>query len=128
MSKIEVIAEIANAHQGDPELAIELASRAIESGCNSVKFQVYFAHELLVRKHPRYEHFKNQAFSVNQWEDIFKQVKHKGADIYCDIFGLDAFEIAKENDIDGYKIHSSDLNNSMLLSRVSQVKARKIIL
>ena len=56
--KIEVIGEIANAHQGSVKTAINLAKAAYLSKADSVKFQVYFAHEMLSPDHPRFEHFK----------------------------------------------------------------------
>ena len=35
--------------------------------------------------------------------------KVKKGKVYCDIFGLKAFKLAKKLNVDGYKIHSSDL-------------------
>ena len=39
---IEIIAEIANAHQGNPDLAIEIANNAVRAGADAIKFQMYF--------------------------------------------------------------------------------------
>ena len=44
---VEIIAEIANAHQGNPLEAIRLAKAAYNSGADSVKFQVYFADDFI---------------------------------------------------------------------------------
>ena len=63
MKKIEIIAEIANAHQGDINIAYKLAERAFLAGADAIKFQIYFAEELLIKKHPRFDHFKKQSFS-----------------------------------------------------------------
>ena len=63
MDDIEIIAEIANAHQGDPEIAYEIALEAYNAGSDAIKYQIYFAEELLVKRHKRYEHFKNQSFN-----------------------------------------------------------------
>jgi sialic acid synthase SpsE len=63
MSKIKVIAEIANAHQGVLELALKLAEESAKAGVDAVKYQIYFADEFLTTTHPRYEHFKKQSFS-----------------------------------------------------------------
>ena len=52
--RTEVIAEIANTHQGDPDYAYRLAKSCQKSGADSIKFQIYFAEELLSRKHPRF--------------------------------------------------------------------------
>ena len=63
MNQINIIAELANSHQGNPKMALKLAQEVVESGANSIKFQIYFADEFLTTTHPRYEHFKKQAFS-----------------------------------------------------------------
>ena len=50
---IEIIAEVANAHQGNYKTAIKLANQAFLNGADAVKFQMYFADELLVRSHKK---------------------------------------------------------------------------
>ena len=113
MAKIEIVAEIANAHQGDPKTALALARAALDCGADAVKFQVYSADELLVRSHPRYEHFRRQSFDRSAWVDIFGALPK--ARVYADLFGFDALAIARYAGIAGYKIHSSDLSNTPLL-------------
>ena len=113
--KIEIVAEVANAHQGDPETALKIASAAADAGADAVKFQLYSGPELLVRSHPRFEHFSKQAFSESEWEQIFAPLKARGVKIYADVFGLEAMKIAAGSDIAGVKIHSSDLANLPLL-------------
>tara|TARA_Y100000816_G_C26100032_1_gene582792 strand:+ start:443 stop:2173 length:1731 start_codon:yes stop_codon:yes gene_type:complete len=121
---IEVIAEIANAHQGNYKTAIKLAKQAFSSGADAVKFQIYFADELLVKSHVRYKHFLNQSFSLNQWKSIFLSQKNKK--IYCDIFGIKALNVAIKYKVYGVKIHSSDLENLELIKKIP--KKMKVLL
>ena len=74
--KTEIIAEIANAHQGNPQLAKKLAKYAINSGADVVKFQIYFAEELLSKNHPRFNHFKKQSFGKETWIKMIKSLKN----------------------------------------------------
>ena len=79
-SRTEIIAEVANAHQGNPKLAKKLAHQSLENGADAIKFQIYFADELLSNKHPRFKHFKNQSFSEKIWVNLlskFKKYKKK---------------------------------------------------
>ena len=94
MKTVEIIAEIANAHQGCPKAAYKLAEEAVKAGAESIKYQIYFADEFLVEKHPRFLHFKKQSFSEKEWIDLIKRSKDLGTKIYCDIFGEKAFKIA----------------------------------
>lgn len=120
--RVEIIAEIANAHQGDPTAAGELARAALEAGADAVKFQIYFAEELLTEGHPRFAHFQRQAFSADVWRNLIAKVQDRGGRVYCDVFGLKAFEIASEAKVSGYKVHSSDLGNEPLIRAVAQMR------
>jgi len=123
---VEIIAEIANAHQGNAGNAISLAEAALAAGANAVKFQVYSVGELLVRNHPRFKHFQQQSFSADIWKHILSKVVPQGR-VYCDVFGLDALEIATRADVYGYKVHSSDLGNICLLQTLRQTKKRILL-
>lgn len=113
--KIEIIAEIANSHQGNVATAYEIAKIFSESSADAIKFQIYSAEELLTKKHPRFKHFKSQSFTNRQWNSLLTKSKKLNCKIYADVFGLNSYKIAKRNNIDGYKVHSSDLNNDQLL-------------
>ena len=121
---IKIIAEIANAHQGNYKTAIKLANDAFLNGADAVKFQIYFADELLVKSHTRYNHFLKQSFSVGEWKKIFESQKNRK--IYCDIFGLKALKLAINNNVHGVKIHSSDLENNELIRKIP--KNMKVLL
>ncbi|MAF20611.1 MAG: hypothetical protein CMI55_02935 [Parcubacteria group bacterium] len=120
MCQVEIIAEVANAHQGKPEIALQLAESAVQAGADSVKFQIYYAEEFIVKTHSRFDHFKKQSFTEDVWNDLLARVKMLGAKIYADVFGINALKTAKNNNIDGYKVHSSDLCNTKLLNILSQ--------
>ncbi len=128
MNPIEIVAEIANAHQGDPKQALDLALQALDAGADAVKFQVYFAHELLVRAHPRFAHFEKQSFSRGIWETIIPAVKARGGRVYCDVFGMDALVVANDLGADGFKVHSSDLGNQALLRKLATLSGSRIFL
>ena len=122
--RIEIIAEIANSHNGSPEDAIRLAKECFTIDIDAVKFQIYFADELLTTYHSRYEHFKSQSFSENTWNQLFKDLKTRKKKIYVDTFGLNALNVAQKNHVDGIKIHSSDLNNKVLLDKLKNKKIK----
>jgi len=128
LENTKVIAEIANSHQGSTSNAIRLANKCIDVGASAIKFQVYSAKELLHSSHPRYKHFDKQSFNALQWSNIFKKVNKKKSKIFCDVFGEESFQIANNNKIDGFKIHSSDLINKNLIDLVSKTKNKEIFL
>ena len=121
--RVEVIAEIANAHGGDPDNARLLAREAAATGADAVKFQVYTAAELLAANHPRFGHFAAFEFSRDFWPEAVASVHAAGCKAYCDVFGVDALEIARAAGADAFKIHASDLRNQSLLERLAHTGA-----
>ena len=81
----------------------------------------------MVKHHKRYQHFKKQSFSEARWSSLFHKTKKLGVEAYADVFGVKAYKIAKKHKLDGYKIHSSDLNNIPLLELLSK-ENKKIFL
>lgn len=116
---VKVIAEIANAHQGNPDTAFALAEASVKAGADAVKFQIYFAEELLTASHARFTHFQKQAFTPDTWDQLLRKAKRLGVAVYTDVFGEQALQIAQRNEVDGYKIHSSDLGNTLLLQQMA---------
>ena len=125
-----IIAEIANAHQGSVEEALYLALSSLRStNVDAVKFQVYCADELLTRSHPRYDHFKRQAFGRNEWEDIFGKVAEEDISrIYCDVFGIASAQLAIESGIKKLKVHTSDISNEPLLDFINSHSVEHVLI
>ena len=117
---MHIIAEIANAHQGKYTEAIKLAKKCFKNSADSVKFQIYFPYEFLSKNHARYKHFKNQSFSKKKWNFIFKSLsKYRSSKKYMLMcFGVDALKFAIKSNLDGIKIHSSDLSNLKILTQL----------
>ena len=122
---MQVIAEIANSHQGSIKILKKLINKLSKIGIKIIKFQIYFADELLTKNHKRYEHFKRQSFSEKEWTDIINFSKKKNFKIYVDIFGEKAFNISNRLNVDGLKVHSSDLCNFKILKLLK--KSNKLI-
>jgi len=124
LHKYEVVAEIANAHQGNPETAAKMAAAFSKAGADAVKFQIYFADELLTPDHARFEHFKKQSFAAEVWADLLPCAKACDVQVYCDVFGIEALSVAARYGADGFKLHASDLSNNLLLDAVAEMPGR----
>lgn len=123
-----IIAELANAHQGCPDAALVLATSVLKVGAPSIKFQFYTADELLVRTHPRFDHFSSQVFSPSQWKHIITSVQVFDTLIFADVFGLESLDLAYNLGIRDFKVHSSDLTNIPLLNRIQEFRPHSVLL
>ena len=114
-NKITLIAEIANAHEGNPTLAKKLIDAASENNADIIKFQIFTATELLERNHENFKLFKNLEMSSGQWTKLIRYAKHKKLKVFVDVFGINSAKMAHNLKVDGYKIHTSDITNPILL-------------
>ena len=122
---LELITEVANSHQGNIKLLKKIVTNFYRAGAETIKFQIYFAEDFLTKNHERFLHFKKQSFSEKEWKQIIIFTRKIGfKKIYADVLGIKAFTIAKKLNVDGYKIHSTDLNNDELLKKVSVEKKK----
>ncbi len=115
-----IIAEIANAFEGDIAKAQELVIAAADAGVDAVKFQIFTAEELLVKSHPKHNHFKDFELSIDNWRVLRGLTESKKLKFFCDVFGLNSFEFSNDLGVDGIKIHSSDIANIPLLREISK--------
>lgn len=118
-SGVLVIAEIANAHEGDFARAEALVDAAEGSGAEAVKFQVFTAQELVVATHPRRAHFARLEFAPEQWASLVERARAANLRVFADVFGLHSGRLMHDLGVDGFKIHSSDVPNTPLLEYVA---------
>ena len=55
------------------------------------------------------------------------ETKKLGVKIYCDVLGEEAFKFVEKFNIDGYKIHSSDISNFKLIKNISRINKKLFI-
>ena len=73
-----IIAEIASAHEGNPDLAIELLNLASKSNADAIKFQIFKTEKLLSIQNPHYKEFKeinfNEISNTIEFSNLIKTV------------------------------------------------------
>ena len=66
LDKPYIIAEIASAHEGRSDLALELANHAVNAGADAVKFQIFNRERLLSSHNPFFHEFGEIELSAKQ--------------------------------------------------------------
>ena len=67
-----VIAEMANAHEGNLSKAKEIIEAAASCNADAIKFQKFTASELLTKDHEKFSEFKKLEMNNSQWKQIIK--------------------------------------------------------
>ena len=116
MTKPYIIAEVASAHEGRPELALKIAKYAVKSGADAIKFQVFNRDQLLTRTNPYFDEFGEIEISSKKWIYLLEQISIENIDIIVEPYDLESLQLAVQSGyVQGYKIPSANLGDSDLL-------------
>jgi N,N'-diacetyllegionaminate synthase len=125
-----IIAEIAQAHEGSIELAHDYIEALSKTGADAVKFQVHIAeaessiHEpfrvkLDTQDKTRFDYWKRMEFSLDQWKELKKHCDDAGVEFLASPFSNAAVDLLEEVGVKSYKIGSGEVNNFLLLEKIS---------
>ncbi len=121
-----LIAEIACGHEGSLLKFKKLINAAYESGCKTIKSQIFIPEERVTIDHPEWKLFNKVCLSANDWKKASDYISKKKMNFFADIFGYQGLKIAKKLNIHGYKIHSEDFLNFHFILDI--IKLNKITL
>lgn len=137
-NKPYLIAEIAQAHDGSLGILHSYIDAVAKTGVRAIKFQMHIAeaessiHEPFRVKFSkedatRYDYWKRMEFSLEQWKGIKAHCDEVGLDFICSPFSNKAVDWLEEIGIHTYKIGSGEVNNLLLLEKVTQTGKPMII-
>jgi len=115
--EINVIAELANAHEGDREAAEKMIEE-VSGFADAAKIQMFSADDLAVKTHDDFDLYEELSLSANDANALVERAHEHGLRLIADILGDDGFDRIAETAVDGFKIHSSDLRNYDLIEIV----------
>ncbi len=122
-----LIAEIGNNHEGDSNLALELAHAAVESGADVVKVQVINPERLVnISQTARIEQLTRFRLPMQTFEEMAKIARSKGALFMASAFDVDSLEEINPL-LDGIKIASGDLDFHPLLIKAASLNKPMIL-
>lgn len=125
-ARVEVIAELANEHDGSASRAAKLVDAAAETA-DAVKFQVILADELAVAGHSNYDLYRRLELAPSSWSDLVDRARAAGLEVYADVYGEESAALMADRDVDRFKIHTADVSNGPLLGRVATAADRCLL-
>lgn len=142
MNSIYIIAEAGVNHNGSRDLAIELVQKAADAGADAVKFQTFFAKNLVTKSAPRAAYqTKNSNKDNTQYEMLEKlelsredhfQIKayanEAGIEFLSTPFGLDELNfLVNEVKVRKLKMSSGEITNGTLLLAAARTQLPVIL-
>ena len=118
-SRVIVIAEVGNNHEGDFELAKKLVTLAAQAGADVVKFQTIRADAFCSKKNEqRYANLKKFEFTDQQFIELANVAKLKGIVFMSTPFDLGGVDLL-DAIVPAFKIASGDIMFEPLLKHVA---------
>ncbi|HEA29134.1 MAG TPA: N-acetylneuraminate synthase [Leeuwenhoekiella sp.] len=129
MKKPFIIAEIAQAHHGDFQKALDYVEALAKTGVSAVKFQTHIAEAESSIFEPfrvrfsddktRFDYWKRMEFSLEQWQELKQSCEARGLEFMSSPFSNAAVDLLEKIGIKRYKIGSGEVNNFLLLQKVA---------
>jgi len=138
MKKTYIIAEIAQAHDGSLGMAHAYIDAVAKTGVDAIKFQTHIAaaessvHEPFRVKFSkqdatRYEYWQRMEFTLEQWKGLKAHCDEVGLDFLSSPFSNAAVNVLEEVGVKLYKVGSGEVNNFLLLEKISSTRKPIII-
>lgn len=119
-----IIAEIAQGFEGDAVLVDLFVKAAVATAADAVKFQIFYADELALPDYQYYALFKSLELPGSVWKNAADRVHAAKREFYSDVFGARSLQLLLRIGADGFKIHTTDVNNTPLLKQVARTRKK----
>lgn len=121
-----VVAEIAQAHDGSPNVAHSLIDAAARAGVHAVKFQTHIASAESTFREPwrvkfskrdatRFDYWQRMEFSVQQWREMKAHCDQVNVEFMSSPFSPQAVDLLMNLGIRLWKVASGEVANEQLL-------------
>ncbi|MCF6294166.1 MAG: N-acetylneuraminate synthase family protein [Flavobacteriaceae bacterium] len=133
-----IIAEIAQAHNGNIDTAHAYIDALSKTGVDAIKFQTHIAEAESSIYEPfrvkfseqdatRFDYWKRMEFTLQQWKALKQHCDELGLEFMSSPFSNAAVDVLEEVGVKRYKIGSGEVTNFLLLERIAQTKKPVIL-
>src|SRR5207248_3307401 len=116
-----VLAEVASAHGGSVDCALKMLESAFKMGADGIKFQLFRADELVVRRHPGRKDFDQIELTPKEWKKVLRAARESGLAVLAEAFDAPSLALASEENVDAFKVHSTDMENPAFIRAVGAI-------
>jgi len=126
--KPEIIAEVAQGFEGQPEQSAILLKAAASANADGVKFQVVYADELATPGYKYYDLFRSLEMTDDTWKMLADRAAALGIGLHLDVFGARSLALAADIGVTSIKLHGTDTANIGFLRQVAESSIARVIL
>lgn len=124
MEPIKIIAEIANAHQGEPDQLKQLVKEAQGAGADGVKFQWFKFDCLATQDYAYYSLYEKLFIPEDVWHQVLLLAQSLGMEIWVDVFDAWGLTMARtyRDFLHGIKIPPTIIQSRAIMKGVLELK------
>ena len=130
-SKVTIIAEVAQAHDGSLGMAHAFIDAVAEAGVDAVKFQTHIAAAESTPGEPwrvkfspqdetRYDYWKRMEFTEAQWQGLKRHADERGLLFLSSPFSLEAVDLLTRVGVAAWKVAAGEVSNTPLFDRMAE--------
>lgn len=135
---VEIIAEIAQAHEGSLGIAHSYIDALAELGVNTIKFQMHIAEAesseyeqfrvpFSYEDKTRFDYWKRMEFTHEQWIGLKEHCNEKSVNFLCSPFSIKAVHQLEKMGEKRIKIASGEVSNALMHHYISQFASDVLI-
>jgi N,N'-diacetyllegionaminate synthase len=138
MKKIQLIAEVAQAHDGSLGILHSYIDAVAATGVDVIKFQTHIAEAESSEFEPfrvkfsyadktRFDYWKRMQFTPAEWKEIKQHCEERGLEFLSSPFSLMAVDLLEDLGVRRYKIGSGEVGNLLMLEKIGRTKKPVIV-
>jgi N,N'-diacetyllegionaminate synthase len=89
-------------------------------GADGIKFQLFRSEQLVVRRHPGRKDFDEIELGEKEWRKLLRAARASGLALLGEAFDRASLELAAEEGVDAFKVHSTDMENPEFIRAVAE--------
>ena len=115
-----LIAEMACAHQGKIENACDLVDVAVKAKVDAIQIQVFKKEVYMSPTYKDYDLITRLELTQDEWQKVINLIKKSDTLFFAAGYDVESIRFLIENEVDAFKIHSSDNSNPEVLKEVAR--------
>ncbi len=132
-----VIAEVAQSHDGNINLAHDFVDAVAKTGADAIKFQTHIAAAESTLAEPfrvkfstdatRYSYWQRMEFIPQEWQGLADHAKKLGLVFLSSPFSMEACDLLESIGMEAWKVASGEITNTPMLKRMAASKKPVIL-
>jgi len=114
-----LIAEMACAHQGDINLALDIVDVAVEAKADAIQLQVFKKESYMSPICKGWDLTCQLEISQDNWLKVIEKIKKEDICFFAAGYDVDSIRFLVQHGVDAFKVHSADTSNPEVLKEVA---------